>query len=928
MGLRFVHPWFFILLAVLPLAYILYKRYAVKTTRGVDNVRLAARLLCLLLLVLALTSPQVSNEAGRVNLLYLVDVSDSMGTDSRDDAIEYINLTARQRGVDDTFGVMVFGADTSPEVSLSSMQGEITIESVVDGSGTDIEAALYRAVSLFPDAGENRIVLISDGNETRGNARDAAHSLSSMNIQVHPVRLDPKAGAQEVLIQDIVVPRQVNSGQVHDVTALVHSETESEAMLYIFRDGLYMGEDAVTLRAGSNRFTYQSRIDESGAHLDEVYIQAEHDTVQENNQFRSSVRVRGEPAVLYVSGADESSPQFLAALSTQGIAVVTALPESIPTDLQSLLLYDAVIFDNVPAFDISIASMELIERYVRDAGGGFPMLGGDRSFGIGGYFATPIEKALPVDMDVTSSENTPSLALLMVVDKSGSMGDTIASGETKLDLVKEAVIASIEVLNPFYTFGLLAFDADHEWTVPPTNVGSRQEIIDNMAGLATGGGTHLYPALEEAFLRLQNTQAAVKHVLVLSDGLTDDGDFEQLATTMKENRITVSTVSIGGDADKDLMATIADIGGGRSYFTDDIERIPRIFASESIIVSRGLIVEEPFVPMLEAPSEIVSGIEFGGVPPIRGFVLTYPKPGAQTVLSAFNNNPLLATWRYGLGRTAAYMSDFKGRWGIDLIAWDDFPLLASQLVRWLRRPPGSVDFSVSLDKSGMLSVDGIDEDGNFINGLLLDAIILRPDGETEKRTLDQTAPGFYELRFDTGLSGDYYLTVFGEGKRGAISPETHILTIPYAAEYVEFRPDSVLLDEIARITEGSRPSYTAAQGKYLFAHSGRSAATYTDTWRILLVVGLLLFLVDIALRQVLRGGYEETDRSHETILARIRKNSEIRSTNRLTYDELLDHLHTQQHRETEQRDFSYWFSGQKKKSDTTLRLYLARKRKS
>jgi Ca-activated chloride channel homolog len=927
-NLRFVHPWFFLLLGVLPVAYVLFRRYAPKTSPGVDGLRLAVRLLCLLLVIAALASPQLSSEVDRVNVLYLVDVSDSMGPGSREEAMEYIDLTARQRGADDTLGVTVFGADVSPEIQVSSTPGEITMESLVDPSGTDIEGALYRSVSLFPDAGENRIILISDGNETTGEARNAARALASMNIQVHPVRLEPKISGNEVLIQSIVAPRQVNSGQVHDVTVLVHSETDSDALLYIFRDGVYMGEDAVALRAGSNRYTYTSRIDESGSHLYEVYVQTDDDTVQENNRYRTSVRVRGEPAVLYVSGVDDSSPQLLAALAVQGITVAAVHPESIPTDLQSLLHYDAVVFDNVPAFDISIASMELLERYVKDAGGGFLMIGGDNSFGIGGYYATPIEKALPVDMDVTSSMNIPSLALLMVVDKSGSMGDTIASGETKLDLVKEAVIASIEVLNPFYTVGLLAFDADYEWTVPPTNAGSRQQIIRDMAGLATGGGTHLYPALEEAFNRLENTQAAVKHVLVLSDGLTDEGDFERLAAMMRESKITVSTVSVGGDSDRELMAMIADLGGGRSYFTDDIQRIPRIFASESIIVSRGLVVEEPFIPMLETPSEIVDGLDITGAPPIHGFVLTYPKAAAQTVLSAFNNYPLLTTWRYGLGKTAAYMSDFKGKWGLDLVAWDDFPLLASQLVRWLRRSPGSGDLTVSLDESGVLSVDAVDEQGNFINGLLLEAIVLSPDGGSERRPLNQSAPGFYQIEFDAGLSGDYYLTVFGDGADRTIPPETHILTIPYPREYNKFKPDTILLDEIARMTGGSRPSFSAAQGELLYAHSGSSGAANSPLWRALLIAALLLFLIDIALRMMLRGRNTEDEDSHESILERIRRTSESRSSRRLTYEELLEHLRTQQRRESERRDVSYWFGSQKKAPDTTLRLYLARKRKS
>lgn len=913
------------MLASLPVVIIVFRRFAQKTTPLIDAARLAARIIGIVALTLGLTTPQISREVDRVNLLYLVDVSDSAGTEAENTAVEYIDLTVRQKAADDTFGVVVFGADASPEILPTTVQSQITIESLVDTSGTNIEAALYRAVSLFPESGENRIVLLSDGNQTAGDAERAAQALAGMGIGVFPVQLELTRGANEVLVQHIDVPQRINAGQVHDVTVLIQSEEESQSALYIFKNGVYMGEDVVQLSPGANRFTYESRIDESGVHIYEVYIQPESDTVQENNQHRASIKVQGEPAVLYVTGDEGPSEPFLSGLNVQSISFDAITPLEFPTNLQSLLVYDALIFDNVPAFDLSIASMELVERYVRDAGGGFLMLGGDQSFGIGGYFSTPVEKALPVDMDVTSSMNTPSLALFMVIDKSGSMGDTIASGETKLDLVKEAVIASIEVLNPYYTVGLLAFDSDYEWTVLPTSAGQRQQIVSDMQGLAPGGGTNLYPALEEAYQRLQTTAAAVKHVLVLSDGLTDEGEFEDLAATMRDDRITLSTVSIGGDADRDLLSMMAEIGGGRSYFTDDIKRIPRIFASESIIVSRGLIVEESFIPTPGVPSEITEGIDIYSAPPVHGFVLAYPKSGARQVLLSFGNNPLLSTWRYGLGKSAAYTSDFRGRWGRDLVVWEEFPTLAAQLIRWLRRPPGSGELSVAVDESGELRVDAIDVDGNFINDLDLEAIVALPEGQSVVRALEQTAPGLYTLDFDTGQSGEYYLTLFGSGAGREFAPDTHVLSIPYAAEYKTFRPDLELLEEIASSTGGKLLSSAGTQADGIYARSDAAQPDYTDGWRPFIIAALLLLLIDVALRQIVHSERYAAEEERSSLIGRVR--SEERARRRMTYEELLEHLSAERKRESEKKDMAYWFGSQKKSPDTTLRLYLARKRK-
>ncbi|MBT3273451.1 MAG: VWA domain-containing protein, partial [Spirochaetales bacterium] len=734
----------------------------------------------------------------------------------------------------------------------------------------------------------------------------------------------------EVIVQALLAPVVVNSGQVHDITALIQSERATNGLLYIFKDGEYLGEEGIHLEPGINRYTYSSRIDESGAHMYEVYIRPDSDTIEENNIFSASVLVKGDAAVLYVSNEGEAANSFLSALSVQGISAKKITPAILPKDLQSLMHYDAIIFDNVPAFDLSLASMELIERYVRDSGGGFLMLGGDKSFGIGGYFNTPVERALPVDMDVTSSMNIPSLALFLVIDKSGSMGDIVASGQTKLDLVKEAVIASVEILNPFYKVGLLAFDADFEWTVEPIEAGSKGQIIEDMRGLAAGGGTKLYPALVEAFNELKETPAAVKHLLILSDGLTDEEDFESIAKEIRRENITISTISVGGDSDRELLSMMAEQGGGRSYFTDDIQRIPRIFASESIIVSRGLIVEESFVPQPGVPSEITNGTDLPAIPPLRGFVLTYPKTGAQQVLSAFNGSPLLSIWRYGLGKSAAYTSDFRGKWGRDLLNWDDFPVLAAQLIRWLKREQGSGYLKTAVNKqgsSGTITIDAIDENDNFINGLELEALILGPDGRSANHSIIQSAPGLYELDFETGESGDYFVTVYNVRNDLEIPPETHILTIPYPSEYLKHKADGALLTDLAVISGGRVLSSVVGREDILFSDIEESPGAYLDLWRYFLMAALLLFLIDITSRHVLRSRKSEDDEGREQVVEQFRRVTEARARRKITYDELLSTMESERKRVSENRDIGRWFDSRNKPEDSSIRLFLPKKRR-
>ncbi len=935
MTLRILDPLVPALLAAVPVfVYISYRslKRSLKSRRRL--LPLIARSAVFVLIVLAIAGVQIAEDTDAVNVIYLIDDSESMSSGDERAIVEFIRTSSSSMGGADTASAVVFGADRSVEIEPTTELELEGYESIVDGSATDIEGAILGAISIFPESGAKRIVLLSDGNETSGSAEEAVRIAESLGVRIDTVALGGAyAGApggefaadgirNEVAVADLIAPESVRTGQMHDITVLIEAREATVSDVYILRNGAFLGEDRLQLSAGENRMTYTTAVEEGGVHTYEVVIRPDEDTFIRNNEYRTSMRVEGEPSVLYVSSEGEESASFLNALDTQGIPSTRIGTEELPPTLAGLLPYDLVVFDNVPAYDLSFNRMETIERYVRDAAGGFLMLGGDESFGAGGYYNTPIERILPVDMDVTSSMDTPSLALIMVIDKSGSMGDTIAGGETKLDLVKEAVIASVEVLNPFYTVALLAFDADFEWTVEPVRAGRIEQIVADLRGLESGGGTRLYPAMEEGFARLDGMQAAVKHLLVLSDGLTDDGEFEQLAQTIRANRITVSTIAVGTDSDQELLETIAEIGGGRSYYTDDIKRIPRIFASESLIVSRGLIVEELFIPSARTPSEIIDGINTSNLPPLGGFVLTYPKDGATEVLSTFNDNPLLAVKQHGLGRTAAFTSDLKGAWGREWIGWDEFPRFSAQLVRWLQRPPaeGPLDVTVSIARGvGEVRVEGVDENGDFVNNLDLMAIVLSGDGSTEEIEIPQTAPGLYEGELIAREEGDYFITIYGNAPGRSIGPRTYGASVPYSEEYLFRNPDLTLLERMARETGGSsiRPDTGESAGDYIFTSAEPSGA-YIDIWPYLLIAALVLFTGDIALRQAAKRREEAAEAQPVS-----RRGARPRGP---TYHELIEQIESEERRENRQkRTLSYWFGPGERETDASARLYLSRR---
>ena len=567
------------------------------------------------------------------------------------------------------------------------------------------------------------------------------------------------------------------------------------------------------------------------------------DTRYDNNRALGIVVVSGKPKVLLI---DENEPQaryLTQALEDADIRVNVRNGLGVPDELADLQNYDLVVFADVPANRLTKKQMELIRTYVQDLGGGFMMLGSENSFGLGGYYKTPIEAILPVRTDTEKKKETPSLGMVLVIDKSGSMGGI------KIELAKEAARGAVELLGKRDQIGVVAFDGSPFWISEMHSASDKLYISDQIGSITAGGGTNLYPALEQAYLALTETTAKLKHVIVLSDGMSQPGDWYSIASSMRAERITISTVGIGRGADMNLLGNLANWGGGREYFTQDPYNIPQIFAKETITASKSAIIDEPFIPQVIKPTQVLSGIDLQVAPFLLGYVATQPRPTAEIFLVSDRGDPLLASWQYGLGKSVAFTSDAKARWASDWLEWPGYGKFWTQLVRDTMRKTTLSNFQAEIKQekgNAHLAIDALGDTGDFLNELESDISLIAPDLKKKLLAVSQTAPGRYELDFPTNDVGPYFVNIMQKRSGEVVNTQVTGTVVSYPEEYLVHNADEARLTQLAAVSGGRfnvPPEDT-------FRSPDQPVVLRIHLWRPFLIIALLLLLADIALRRI------------------------------------------------------------------------------
>jgi uncharacterized membrane protein len=814
-----------------------------------DRWALGLRCVLLATLLVALARPTIPRWVDQLNVLFLMDMSDSVSLAARENAYRFAAQAAGAMQSRDQAGLIVFGEEAVVDQALHSGTKLDRPQVKVGGRGTNLAQALQLALATAPPGHANRFVLLTDGRQTAGNAVAVAQAAKDAGADIYYVPA-PLTFKQEVVVESMVLPTEVKFGEPFQAKVVAWSQADTQGRLSLFRNGEFLGSQVVRLAAGKNVYTYRQSLEQSGIHVYQAHLDVEGDTIEENNRALGTIVVRGRPLVL-VAEKDRSQGQSLAAaLRSQNIDVELVEADRIPKELAGLQKYDGVILSNVSSLKMTKKQMENIRDYVRDHGGGLMMLGGEESFGLGGYYRTPIEEALPVTMEVKQKLEIPSLAVVLSIDRSGSMAMTTDSKVTKLDIAKEASHLVVDLLDDRNEVGVMSWDTEFIWDSPMRTAKDKQAIHNAIATIKAGGGTDGYPALKESYQVLFDRPALLKHVIFLSDGQMTRGDFAGLIRRMSKDKITVSTVAIGKDADAQLMFDIAKWGRGRFYYTEDDATIPRIFTLETQLASKSSLVEQPFKASVGSPGhEAIQDIDWKEAPPLGGYVATSLKGTAEMVLMTHQEDPLLASWRYGLGRAVAFTSDAKAKWAVLWLRWGGFNKFWSQLTRWTLRSGTRSDTVATvhrMDERGEIVVDAIDPKGEFINFLDSQVGVVSPDKQRAVVELEQVGPGRYRGRFPAAQEGVYLVGMAQRRGDQMVGSQLAGLVVPYSRELRDLGVDENLLREMSELTGGSALS----QPRDAFLSARRKSRLSLDIWPWLVgLVGVLL-IPEVALRRI------------------------------------------------------------------------------
>lgn len=856
----FTRPWGFALMALAPWLWWVGMAGGAGGLVGARcALAISSRLLLLGLLAALLSEPRMVRSSDRLAVIYVVDVSNSVPQRWRRDSLGWVvrSSVSKAKRPGDVIGLVVFGRDAAVELPPRetfpfSGLDDAYVTSEVDAEATDLGQALTMAAAMLPEGMTGRLVLISDGVDTEGSLESAIEELRGRGVTVDVLETPYDYGA-EVWVERIELPPRVKQGEPYEASVLINATEAGEGVLRLRENGELIGEQRVRYQKGKNRIRLKLTVRHPGVYEYEARLKpapgADHR--EENNVARGHLYLRGRGKVLLINNptGEERDWQPLTQALAQSKRACDLMPShAVPREGLSLLPYDLIILCNTPADQLDPLQMRAIRDAVYEQGSGLLMIGGPDSYGPGGYHQTVIETALPVDMDVSHKKVLPKSALAIVLHTCEfPQGNTWGKRITK---------QAIKVLGAQDDVGVLVFDQNgYRWLFELQPAKNLPQLVPLINKAQIGDMPDFASTMKLGLKGLKANDAAAKHMIIISDGDPSPPP-KALLDGYKAAKISISTVTIHphGGADTAIMKKISQMTGGRHYFPKTSNKLPSIFIREAKTLKRSMIQPGIFTPVNEGPSLVLKGIE--SLPSLKAFVLTTPKnhPTVNVVLrhpkqEGGISDPVLAVWRYGLGKSAAWTSDLGTNWAANWTTWKQYRQFVNQLVTDISRVEKATYLRVNATARGgkaLIEVDDSHPAGEFLQ---LEARVAGPGNKSETVPLEPIGPRRYRASLPLWGTGRYQIAVSGSG---GDRQETAFagMAIPYSPEYLRFRSDPLALASVAEGTEGRVLGEQKDDGDRVFDRPSKPRRSSLPITIELLILLAIWLVADVALRRV------------------------------------------------------------------------------
>ncbi|MBU0596084.1 VWA domain-containing protein, partial [Candidatus Bipolaricaulota bacterium] len=779
--------------------------------------------------VLALADPRVGTHRIDRNALILVDRSASM--EATQSALDLHAILGEISAAlpEWHLSVIEFASRAhvaSPFGTTPSLSPSIPFAA----SSTKLEPAIDLALASLPSTGENHIILVSDGRFTDGiGSAVATAQAAGIPVSVFPAAHDVPT---DVALAALRAPIEVQVGRTFEIAAEIEAQEPGEATLALYRDEELVRAELVDLQEGTNLHSIQDSLSDAGVYTYRALIKRVGDPIPQNDALSVLVRTTEQAHLLLVDRTDQ--PAIADMLDALGVTYDKEL--AIPP-MEILSDYRQMILAGFPLSDLTSTDSARIETFVQELGGGLLLIGGEDD--VRGYSAGDISDILPVSFVLPEKGQEASLAILFLLDRSASM-QASDSGRVKIETLKEAAAASIALLPPDTLAGVIVFNRGFDWIAPIGPVEDGTALYEALRPLEAVGGTDIFFPIVEALDGLANVEARSKHILLISDGKTTDEprDYPSLYRRLEETQdVTLTAIAIGELPNMPLLSSLVRAGHGALYQATNFASLPQVSIQATQRISRSRFV----TGSTKVAGQLQALFPDTPIPPVGGYVVTYPKATAQILLWA-NEDPLAAHWRTGLGAVTVLNTDLEGRWSESWLEWPHVAGLLEVLLATTEPFTHSeIGLSVSIEQGEqtVAVLAEADNDGEFANFLEISADLLPL---AMREPMEQVGPGAYRVTFPRPSEGGYAVRVTDSTRDRSVITS---LSVAYPAEYRRVGQDPATLALIAQSTGGSVLDETITLPEPVRAST---AASY-PIFRELLLAALALFLLDLALRK-------------------------------------------------------------------------------